>query len=66
MFVNDLFPRATGKWKLRKTKISDRVTIGSGSVVLPVKIGTGALIGAGSVVTKNVLPYQIVKGNPAC
>jgi len=66
MFTNDLFPKATGKWKLKKTKVADRVSIGSGAVILPVKIGKGAVIGAGSVVTKDVKAFKIVKGNPAC
>jgi UDP-2-acetamido-3-amino-2,3-dideoxy-glucuronate N-acetyltransferase len=66
MFTNDLYPSAAGKWKLKKTKLADRVSIGSGAVILPVKIGKGAVIGAGSVVTKNVKAFKIVKGNPAC
>jgi len=66
MFVNDLYPKASGEWKLKKTKVENHVSIGSGSVILPVKIGKGAIIGAGSVVTKDVAPYRIVKGNPAC
>jgi UDP-2-acetamido-3-amino-2,3-dideoxy-glucuronate N-acetyltransferase len=66
MFTNDLYPKAAGKWKLKKTKVADRVSIGSGAVILPVNIGKGAVIGAGSVVTKNVKAFKIVKGNPAC
>ena len=46
--------------------ISDDVWIGSNSVILSgVKIGRGAIIGAGAVVTKDVDPYTIVGGNPA-
>lgn len=46
--------------------IGDDVWIGSHSVILPgVKIGNGAVIGAGSIVTKNVDAYSIVVGNPA-
>lgn len=46
--------------------IEDDVWIGSNSVILSgVKIGRGAIIGAGSVVTKDVEPYTIVAGNPA-
>lgn len=49
-----------------KTVIGHDVWIGSNSVVLAgVTIGTGAVVGAGSVVTKDVLPYAIVAGNPA-
>lgn len=46
--------------------IEDGASIGAGAVILPgVKIGKYALIGAGSVVTKDVLPDRIVMGNPA-
>jgi len=46
--------------------INDDVWIGAGSIVLPgITIGTGAVIAAGSVVTKNVEEYAIVAGNPA-
>jgi len=46
--------------------IQDDVWIGSNSVILSgVTIGRGSIVGAGSVVTKNVLPYSIVAGNPA-
>jgi acetyltransferase-like isoleucine patch superfamily enzyme len=66
MFTNDLYPKVLGIWELKETKIGDSVSIGSGAVILPVKIGTGAIIGAGSVVTKDVPPFKTVKGNPAC
>jgi acetyltransferase-like isoleucine patch superfamily enzyme len=46
--------------------IEDDVWIGSNSVILGgVKIGRGTVIGAGSIVTKNIPPYSIVVGNPA-
>lgn len=46
--------------------IEDDVWVGARALILPgVKIGQGAIIGAGSVVTKNVGPYTIVAGNPA-
>lgn len=47
--------------------IADDVWIGSRVIILPgVHIGTGAVIGAGAVVTKNVPDYAVVGGNPAC
>lgn len=49
------------------TKVQEGVTIGAGSTIIcGVKIGKWAFIGAGSVVTKNVLPHSLVYGNPAC
>ena len=66
-FVNDKYPPSNGNWKMEKpTQIEDNVSIGSGSIILPsVKIGKGARVGAGSVVTKDVKEKSIVKGNPA-
>jgi maltose O-acetyltransferase len=50
----------------KPTKINDDVWIGANSVILPgVLIGQGAIIGAGSIVTKDIEPYSIVAGNPA-
>jgi acetyltransferase-like isoleucine patch superfamily enzyme len=50
----------------RAVKIADDVLIGCNSIILSgVSIGQGAIIGAGSVVTKDVSPYTIVIGNPA-
>ena len=50
----------------RRIVIEDKVWIGINATVLPgVKIGYGAIIGAGSVVTKDVEPMSIVAGNPA-
>jgi acetyltransferase-like isoleucine patch superfamily enzyme len=52
--------------KKTETEIGDYVWIGSDSIILAgLKIGEGAVIGAGSVVTKNVAPLDIVAGNPA-
>jgi acetyltransferase-like isoleucine patch superfamily enzyme len=46
--------------------IGDRVWIGYRAIILPgIKIGEGAIVGAGSVVTKDVGPFSIVAGNPA-
>lgn len=55
-------------WKGLDSKviIEDDVWVGYGSIIMSgVKIGRGAIVAAGSVVTKNVLPYAIVGGNPA-
>jgi acetyltransferase-like isoleucine patch superfamily enzyme len=74
-FVNDPYPRATapdGKlqteadWTVEPTLVQKGASIGSGSTILAkVIIGENAIVGAGSVVTKNVPPGTIVAGNPA-
>lgn len=74
-FTNDLFPRAitpTGKlksaddWEITPTFVKYGASIGAGSIIVcGVTIGEFALIGAGSVVTKDVSPYSLVYGNPA-
>ena len=66
MFINDKFDSdKIDNWVKRDTYIGDNVRIGSNSTILPVKIGNGAVIGAGSVVTKDVPPGATVCGNPA-
>ena len=56
----------SGRGVDKKTIIGNDIWIGHGAIVLAgVKIGDGALIAAGSVVIKDVLPYTIVAGNPA-
>lgn len=75
MFINDQFPRATNKdgsqqteqdWVVVKTNIKKGASIGSNATILcGVEIGENALVGAGSVVTKNVKDNTIVAGNPA-
>lgn len=58
--------RHTGKYRIEKTIIGDRVYLGANAVILPgVKVGDGAIIGAGAVVSKNVAPYTVVAGVPA-
>lgn len=68
MFVNDLFRTGSpagdlAKWKA--TKIGNDVSIGSNVTILPVSICDGVVIGAGSVVTKNIDKPGIYAGNPA-
>lgn len=67
MTCNDREPRAGNKdWPLEPVIIEDRASIGSGSILLPgIVIGVGALVGAGSVVTKDVPSAAVVAGNPA-
>ena len=75
MFTNDLFPRATAAsgalqteadWTCVKTLVKRGASIGSNATILcGITIGEGALIGAGSVVTKDVPPNAVVAGNPA-
>jgi acetyltransferase-like isoleucine patch superfamily enzyme len=65
-FTNDKYPKAKGEWKLLRTIVKKGASIGSNSVILPgVTIGEEALVGAGSVVTKDVPSKTVVAGNPA-
>ena len=74
-FINDLYPRATtddGKmqteddWSCITTTIEEGVSIGSSATILcGIVIGKNAIIGAGSVVTRDVEPNTVVAGNPA-
>lgn len=69
MFINDLFsdggPARGDKSKWRSTKIGDNVSIGSNATILPVNICDNVVIGAGSVVTKNIDLAGVYAGNPA-
>ena len=75
MFTNDKFPRATNEdgskqgandWTCMKTTVGRGASIGSNATILcGLSIGEEAVIGAGSVVTKNVPPQAVVAGNPA-
>ena len=74
-FINDIYPRATtvggamqteADWKVEKTFVKTGASIGSGCTILAnVTIGENAIVGAGSVVTRDVPPNSIVFGNPA-
>ncbi|MDD3375018.1 MAG: acyltransferase [Candidatus Omnitrophica bacterium] len=67
VFVNDRNPRSKKEdWVLEKTIVKKGATIGSNATVLcGVTIGEYAFVGAGSIVTKDVLPFEMVVGNPA-
>lgn len=74
-FINDTYPQATARdgklqteadWTVEPTLVKRGASIGSGSTILAnVTIGENAVVGAGSVVTKDVLPNTVVAGNPA-
>ena len=74
-YINDSYPRATtpegrlqreSDWKVELTLVKRGASIGSGATVLSsVTVGENAIIGAGSVVTKDVPANTIVAGNPA-
>ena len=67
-FTNDLYPRALiwNEEKLEKTLVKDGASVGANSTIISgITIGKFAMIGAGSVVTKDVPPNALVVGNPA-
>lgn len=74
-FINDLYPRATSDegglqteadWEVVPTRICKGASIGSSTTLLcGVTVGEKAIVGAGSVVTKDVPPNSVVAGNPA-
>ena len=69
VFINDLFedgkPAGGDKTKWKKTTIGNNVCIGSNATILPVSICDNVVIGAGSVVTKNIVASGTYVGNPA-
>jgi acetyltransferase-like isoleucine patch superfamily enzyme len=73
-FINDSYPRATSNgalqteadWKVERTLVKKGASIGSGATILSkVTIGENSIVGAGSVVTRDVPANVIVAGNPA-
>jgi acetyltransferase-like isoleucine patch superfamily enzyme len=73
-FINDTYPRSTAAgqlqteadWKVERTLVKKGASIGSGATILSnLSIGENAIIGAGSVVTRDVPANTIVAGNPA-
>jgi len=74
-FTNDIYPRATradgklqteNEWNVQPTIVCRGASVGSGATLLcNLRVGENAIVGAGSVVTKDVPPNAIVAGNPA-
>jgi acetyltransferase-like isoleucine patch superfamily enzyme len=75
-FANDLYPRSprleqahrrySGRTWLLPTLVKQGASLGAGAILLPgITIGEYAMVGAGAVVTKDVSPYALVRGNPA-
>ncbi len=66
-FTNDKYPKSKSyPEQFQKTIIKEFASIGAGAIILGgVIIGKYALVGAGALVTKNIPPFAIVKGNPA-
>jgi acetyltransferase-like isoleucine patch superfamily enzyme len=74
-FINDMYPRATTPdgslqtevdWTVAPTFVKKGASIGSSCTILPnITIGEYAILGAGSVITKDVPPNTIAAGNPA-
>jgi len=74
-FINDAYPRSTradgqlqtdADWNVEKTRVKKGASVGSGCTILAnVTIGENAMVGAGSVVTRDVPPNTIAFGNPA-
>jgi acetyltransferase-like isoleucine patch superfamily enzyme len=74
-FINDKYPRATNEeaelqteddWEVESTVVKEGASIGSGATILSeVTVGEKSIIGAGSVIIRDVPPRSIVAGNPA-
>jgi UDP-2-acetamido-3-amino-2,3-dideoxy-glucuronate N-acetyltransferase len=65
-FINDKYPRAKQKFTIQKICIQKNASIGGGSTILGgITIGENSMVGAGSVVTKNIPANEVWVGNPA-
>ena len=65
-FTNDKYPRAKGDWEMRRTIVKRGASIGANATILSgITIGENVMVGAGSVVTKDIPDNVIVYGNPA-
>jgi UDP-2-acetamido-3-amino-2,3-dideoxy-glucuronate N-acetyltransferase len=66
VFTNDRNPRATGDWLLTPTYVHFGASVGANAtIVCGLELGEHCLVAAGAVVTRPVLPHQLVMGNPA-
>lgn len=66
VFTNDIRPRSQGDWKLIGTKVKKGASIGSNSTIIcGITIGSYSMIGAGSVVSRDVPDHGLAYGNPA-
>ena len=69
VFINDTFssggPAGGDESRWKQTKVGDRVSIGSNATILPVSICDDTVIGAGAVITKDILQPGFYAGNPA-
>jgi len=73
--ANDRYPRAitpegepksAADWTLGHVRVEEGASIGAGAIVVPdARIGGWSMVGAGSVVTRDVAPHELVAGNPA-
>lgn len=66
VFTNDRNPRATGPWQLAATRVARGASVGANAtLVCGITLGEHSLVAAGAVVTRSVLPHQLVQGSPA-
>lgn len=66
VFTNDRYPRSRQAYKMESTVVKNGASVGANATLLPgVTIGLSAMVGAGSVVTRDVPDHALVMGNPA-